>query len=83
MARLEEQVRTTLTDAVSTAFGVPVDEVCDETRFVADLGAKSVNFVRIISALEDEFDAEIPFMEFRRRQTVGEAVEYVVERLTS
>ncbi len=83
MARLEEQVRTTLTEALSASLDVPAADIGDETRIIADLGAKSVNFVRVISALEDEFDAEIPFMEFRRRQTVGEAVEYVVERLTS
>lgn len=83
MARLEDQVRTTLTEALAASLDVPIASIDGDTRLVADLGAKSVNFVRVISALEDEFDAEIPFMEFRRRQTVAEATAYVVERLTS
>jgi acyl carrier protein len=48
-----------------------------ETRFVEDLKAKSVNYVQIISVLEEEFDVQIPFMEFRRKKTFGEAAEYV------
>ncbi len=48
-----------------------------ETRFVEDLKAKSVNYVQIISVLEEEFDIQIPFMEFRRKKTFGEAAEYV------
>ena len=38
-----------------------------------------MNLVRIISALEDEFEMEIPFMEFRRRKSIGEAIDYVVQ----
>jgi acyl carrier protein len=46
------------------------------TRF-EDLGAKSVDLVKMIAALEDEFGVDINFMEFRRRKTFGEAAEYV------
>jgi acyl carrier protein len=48
-----------------------------ETRFVEDLKAKSVNYVQIIAVLEEEFDIQIPFMDFRRRKTFGEAAEFV------
>jgi acyl carrier protein len=48
-----------------------------DTRFTEDLKAKSVNYVQIISVLEEEFDIQIPFMEFRRKKTFGEAAEYV------
>jgi acyl carrier protein len=48
-----------------------------ETRFVEDLKAKSVNYVQIISVLEEEYDITIPFMEFRRKKTFGEAADFV------
>jgi acyl carrier protein len=48
-----------------------------ETRFVEDLKAKSVNYVQIISILEEDYDIQIPFMEFRRKKTFGEAAEFV------
>jgi acyl carrier protein len=65
--------------AVAATMGKPADELTDSTDLVADLGVKSVNFVRIIAALEDEFELEIPFMEFRRKKTVGEAIDYIVQ----
>ncbi len=79
MASLKEQVRSTMYEAVSSAMDKPVEELADDTQLIADLGAKSVNFVRIISVLEDEFDLEIPFMEFRRKKTLGEAIDYIVQ----
>jgi acyl carrier protein len=65
--------------AISATMNKPVAELSDGTEIIADLGAKSVNFVRIISALEDEFELEIPFMEFRRKKTIGEAIDYIVQ----
>ena len=29
--------------------------------------------------MEDEFDVEIPYMTFRRKKTIGEAIEYVYD----
>ncbi len=48
-----------------------------ETTAFADLGMKSVNYSSMINVLEDEFDVEIPFMDFRRKATIGEAVDYI------
>jgi acyl carrier protein len=66
-------------EAVSATMNKPVEELTDSTELIADLGAKSVNLVRIISALEDEFELEIPFMEFRRKKTIGEAIDFIVQ----
>jgi acyl carrier protein len=79
MASLRENVSSTMYAAISATMNKPVDELSDSTEIIADLGAKSVNFVRIISALEDEFELEIPFMEFRRKKTIGEAIDYIVQ----
>jgi acyl carrier protein len=49
----------------------------DATTRFEDLGAKSVDLVKMIAVLEDEFGVDINFMEFRRRKTFGEAAEYV------
>jgi acyl carrier protein len=47
------------------------------TRFVEDLNIKSMDIVKIIGVLEDEYGLDINFMEFRRKPTLGEAAEYV------
>jgi acyl carrier protein len=79
MAKFTDQVRTALYAAVSQTMNKPEEELSDSTELIKDLGAKSVNLVRIIGALEDEFDLEIPFMEFRRKKTIGEAIDYIVQ----
>jgi acyl carrier protein len=79
MATLQDHVRTTLYEAVSSAMDTPLEDLTDETRLIADLGAKSANLVRIISTLEEGLDLEIPFMQFRRKKTMAEAIAYVLE----
>lgn len=48
-----------------------------DTRFEEDYHAKSMDLVKIIGVLEDEFGLDINFMEFRRKKTFGDAAEYV------
>lgn len=79
MPGFKDQVRSTMYSAISATMDKPVEELTDGTELIADLGAKSVNFVRIIGVLEDEFDLEIPFMEFRRKKTIGDAIDYIVQ----
>ena len=55
-------------------------EYTEETKY-ADIGMKSGNYSAMITLLEDEFDVEIPFMQFRRKPTIGESVDYVCELL--
>jgi acyl carrier protein len=50
----------------------------EDTSFEA-LNIKSVNYSQLTTALEDEFDVEIPFMDFKRKATVKEAAEYIVQ----
>ena len=54
-------------------------ELTADTRFVQDLKAKSVNMVQIMTVLEDEFDVEIPYMQMRRRESIGEAAAFIAE----
>jgi acyl carrier protein len=79
MPSFRDQVSSVMYSGISATMNKPVEDLSDSTELIADLGAKSVNFVRIISALEDEFDLEIPFMEFRRKKTIGEAIDYIVQ----
>jgi acyl carrier protein len=38
-----------------------------------------VNFVQLSAALEEQFEVEVPYMEFRRKATFGEAADYVAQ----
>ena len=52
-----------------------------DTSFEDDLHCKSIHYVQFSAALEDEFDVEVPFMEFKRKKTFAEAGEYIAEML--
>jgi len=64
---------------VATVFKVEVDTLNESTDFELNLKAKSADIVQVTTALEDEYDIEIPYMEFKRKKTIGEAVEFIEE----
>ena len=75
---IRREVMDKLIERASGVFGVSADKLSELTKFADDLGAKSTQITQITTFLEDEFDTEIPFMDFRRKETFGEAVDYVV-----
>ena len=64
-------------------FNVDPATLGEGTSFEADLKAKSVNYTQITTVLEYEFDVEVPFMEFKRRKTFGEAAAFVEQIVES
>ena len=56
---------------------VDEDEISEETTFIDDLGADSLDIFQIIMGIEEEFDIEIPTEEAEKISTVGDAVEQI------
>lgn len=57
--------------------GVEAEEVTQQSKFVEDLGADSLDVVELVMALEEEFDIEIPDEDAEKIVTVGEAARYI------
>jgi acyl carrier protein len=55
--------------------------VTDESSFVEDLGADSLDTVELIMEFEDEFGVEIPDEEAEKISSVGEAVAFLEKLL--
>ena len=53
------------------------DEVKEESKFVEDLGADSLDVVELVMALEEKFDVEIPDEDAEKIVTVGDAMKYI------
>jgi acyl carrier protein len=47
---------------------------------MGDLGADSLDTVELVMAFEEEFNVEIPDEEAEKLTTVGDAVNYLVDR---
>ena len=56
---------------------VDEDEISEETTFIDDLGADSLDVFQIIMGIEEEFDLEIPTEKAESIVTVGDAVEAI------
>lgn len=61
--------------------GADESAVTMEASFVDDLGADSLDIVELIMGLETEFDIEIPDEDAEKIQTVGDAVNYIKDKM--
>lgn len=76
---IREEVLDALCKKAVQLFGVDVGSLGPDTRFEEDLNAKSVNIVQFSATLEDIYEVEIPFMEFKKKKTFGEVADYIAE----
>ena len=53
------------------------DEITEDTTFVDDLGADSLDIFQIIMGIEETYDIEIDNEEAEKIVTVGDAVEQI------
>ncbi len=74
---MRDEIIEMIINKCASLYGKDASEYSEETKFTEDLNAKSVDLVKIIGELEDEFGLDINFMEFRRQPTIGAAADYV------
>ena len=53
------------------------EEVKEDSKFVEDLGADSLDVVELVTALEEKFDIEIPDTDAEKIVTVKDAMSYI------
>ena len=70
-------VRDRVIDIVCEQMGASRDKVTDETSYINDLGADSLDTVELVMEFEDEFDLNIPDEDAEQIQTVGDAIKYI------
>ncbi|ABA58136.1 Acyl carrier protein (ACP) [Nitrosococcus oceani ATCC 19707] len=73
-------IETRVKEIVVEQLGVNSEEVANESSFVDDLGADSLDTVELVMALEEAFECEIPDEEAEKISTVQEAINYIKER---
>ena len=73
MSTVEERIKK----IVAEQLGVKLEEVSNDSSFVEDLGADSLDTVELVMALEEEFETEIPDEEAEKITSVQLAIDYV------
>ena len=75
--RRMENVEQRVKKIVAEQLGVNEAEIKNQSSFVDDLGADSLDTVELVMALEEEFETEIPDEEAEKITTVQQAIDYV------
>ena len=60
--------------------GVNPSEATGSASFIDDLGADSLDTVELVMAFEEKFGLEIPDEDAEKIKTIGDAVNYIVEK---
>ena len=73
MSEISSKIKAIIVDKLV----IDESEVSNESNFMADLGADSLDIVELIMEFEKEFDLQIPDDEAEKITTVGEAISYI------
>jgi len=73
-----QAIENKVIEIISDQMGVDKTEITRDTSFINDLNADSLDTVELVMEFEDEFDMSIPDEEAEKIQTVGAAVEYII-----
>ena len=74
-------VEAKVKEIIVEQLGVDEGQVSPEASFIDDLGADSLDTVELVMAFEDKFEIEIPDEDAEKMRTVGDAIEYLKEKL--
>ncbi|ANU65488.1 acyl carrier protein [Turicimonas muris] len=73
MDNIEQQVKKVVAEQLS----INEADIKDDSAFIADLGADSLDTVELVMALEDNFGIEIPDEQQEKIQTVQDAIDFI------
>ena len=62
---------------IADRLGVDESKITENSSFIDDLGADSLDVVDLIMAFEEEFCTEIPDEYAEKMKTVGDAIKYL------
>jgi len=74
---MSEDVSEKLKKIVADHLGIEESKVTDESSFIDDLGADSLDTVELVMAFEEEFGAEISDSEAEKILTVNDAIKFI------
>ena len=73
------EILTRVKDVVGNVLKVESSEITDDSNFIFDLGADSMQSVELVAGFEEEFDIEMDQDGALEIQTIGDAVNFIAE----
>jgi acyl carrier protein len=81
MSMDRDEVMTKVREHLSSELEVSADRISESTRFRDDLDADSLDLYELVMELEDTYGIKVSEEEAARIETVGDAVDFVLERI--
>jgi acyl carrier protein len=81
MSMDRDEVMTKVREHLSSELEVNADQISEGTRFRDDLDADSLDLYELVMELEDTYGIKVSEEEAARIETVGDAVDFVLERI--
>jgi len=75
----KNEILTRVKDVVSNVLKVESSEITDESNFIFDLGADSMQSVELVAGFEEEFDIEMDQDKALEVQSIEDAVNFIGE----
>ena len=75
MSEISSKVKAIIVDKLV----IDQSEVTDDSNFMSDLGADSLDLVELIMSMEDEFGVEIADEDAEKILKVSDAVDYIAK----
>lgn len=77
MASIQEQVY----EIIQRKLSVNAEQITPEASFTEDLGADSLDTVKLVMDLEEQFNITIPEEDQEKLRTVQDAIDYLEQHL--
>lgn len=77
---MSDDVSSKVKKIVADHLGIDEAKVTDESSFIDDLGADSLDTVELVMAFEEEFGAEIPDTDAEKLTSVDAVISYLKEK---
>jgi len=74
---MSDDISSKVKKIVADHLGIDEAKVTEESSFIDDLGADSLDTVELVMAFEEEFGIEIPDDAAENIQTFGDAVKFI------
>ena len=74
---MSNDVKPKIKKIVADHLGIEEEKVTEESSFIDDLGADSLDTVELVMAFEEEFGCEIPDDAAEKIMTVQDAVTFI------
>tara|TARA_B110001454_G_C12543977_1_gene360655 strand:+ start:427 stop:666 length:240 start_codon:yes stop_codon:yes gene_type:complete len=74
---MSDDISSKVKKIVADHLGIDDVKVNDDSSFIDDLGADSLDTVELVMAFEEEFGAEISDSEAEKILTVGDAIKFI------